>query len=101
MSLAQEKKLIKEIEQIKQSKKTAAQYVTQEEVTTVYACGYHHSTTINVNTRIILLSYYSDTFQHFQHLARLHIFSRMNCRTCIFPSGFGTIIAFYERSRGN
>lgn len=33
MSLAEEKKLIKEIEQLKQSKKTAAQYVSQEEVT--------------------------------------------------------------------
>lgn len=32
MSLAEEKKLIKEMEQLKQSKKTAAQYVTHEEV---------------------------------------------------------------------
>lgn len=32
MSLAEEKKLVKEIEQLKQSKKTAAQYVSQEEV---------------------------------------------------------------------
>lgn len=32
MSLAEEKRLVKEIEQLKQSKKTAAQYVTQEEV---------------------------------------------------------------------
>lgn len=32
MSLAEEKKLIKEIEQLKTSKKTAAQFMTQEEV---------------------------------------------------------------------
>lgn len=32
MSLADEKKLIKEIEQLKTSKKTAAQFMTQEEV---------------------------------------------------------------------
>lgn len=32
MSLAEEKKLIKEIEQLKASKKTAAQFMTQEEV---------------------------------------------------------------------
>lgn len=32
MSLADEKKLIKEIEQLKTSKKTAAQFMSQEEV---------------------------------------------------------------------
>lgn len=32
MSLSEEKKLVKEIEQLKQSKKTAAQFATQEEV---------------------------------------------------------------------
>lgn len=34
MKLAEEKKLVKEIEQLKQSKKTAAQYVSTEEVRT-------------------------------------------------------------------
>lgn len=32
MSLAEEKKLIKEMEQLKTSKKTAAQFMSQEEV---------------------------------------------------------------------
>lgn len=39
MKLAEEKKLVKEIEQLKQSKKTAAQYVSTEEVYAVRTCA--------------------------------------------------------------
>lgn len=39
MKLAEEKKLVKEIEQLKQSRKTAAQYVSQEEVSPFTYCG--------------------------------------------------------------
>lgn len=47
MSLAEEKKLIKEIEQLKTSKKTAAQFMSTEEVSLVnsygtwYVCSCH------------------------------------------------------------